>query len=337
MHYTCKKITTDLKPEWDRLCQNNPAGGFHQSFEWTLFKNKDGWSTYKIGLFNKKNKLVGGLVAFKFHFKKTNFIYIPEGPILPYDDEDELYLQWRVLEIALHRLADIDGNELTTHIRMEPRIKQVPKWFLLGWKKAPINLQPKHTEILELTSTLEDLLAGMKPKGRYNIRLAEKKGVTVRKGTKKDLQTFFELYKTTYTRNKFNGKDKELFDLLFQTMGNAIEIYIAELDGVALASALVVHYGKRTTYLYGASSHNNKKVMAPYALHWHIIKEAKKNGAMVYDFWGIAKNVDNEKHAWHGITRFKKKFGGTQKNFIGAYDYVIARELYEKFVEKHES
>ena len=337
MTYTCKHIKADRKAEWHALVAANVAGGFHQSFEWASFKNKDDWTTYKIGLFDEKDNLVGGLVALQFHFSDTNFIYIPEGPILNYKNEDELYLQWRVLETALHGIVDLEGEELTTHIRMEPRVDDVPEWLLLGWEKAPINLQPRHTEVLSLTPSADDLLAGMKQKGRYNIRLSEKKGVTVRKGKKADLETFYSLYKTTFTRNKFDGKSLEFFELLWSSMGKSIEIYVAEHEGQALASALLVHFGDRTTYLYGASSQEKKQVMAPYALHWHMIQAAKERGSIEYDFWGVADSPDNLTHDWHGITQFKKKFGGEQQDFIGAFDYVIARDKYDQFIQKHEA
>ena len=77
--------------------------------------------------------------------------------------------------------------------------------------------------------------------------------------------------------------------------------------------------------------------MAPHALHWHIIQDAKKKGYREYDFWGIAKDETDTKHEWYGLSRFKKTFGGNYTSFVGAYDYIIQKDLYEAFIKKHES
>ena len=339
MSYFCAHITNENEKEWEELVKKSNAGGFHQAFSWSKFKQWDNWDSYKIGIFeNTSGKLLGGCIAYSFECNKsTNFIYIPEGPILNYENEDELFWQWRSLETALHSIVELSAKMRTTHIRMEPRLETIPSWMLLGWKKAPLNLQPRHTRIIDLTIKEEEILAAMKQKCRYNIRLAEKKNVRVYKASWSELAKFYKLYEETAKRDKFSCKKIGFFEGLIQSMKFELALYIAEsAEGIPLASALVVNFGDRATYLYGASSSENRNLMGPYALHWHITKEAKTNGFKEYDLWGVAPSLTDEAHDWHGLSVFKAGFGGKHLSFCGAYDYILQNEEYKDFVEKYE-
>lgn len=338
MNYSTKHIGDELKAEWEALVVSNSVAGFHQSFGWSNFKRLDGWETYKIGLFNGDELLIGGVLVHQFTFKDgSNFLYIPEGPVLNFDNEDELYWQWRALETALHSIVSLEPRAITTHIRMEPRVESVPEWFLLGWNKAPLNLQPRHTSIIDLTPSEEEILARMKQKGRYNIRLAEKKGVTVREAPLSEILSFYALYKETFSRNGFEGKDEQLFHDLISGAKEHLSLYLAEFDGKPIAGALVITFGDRATYLYGASSDAMRPLMGPYLLHWEIMKTMKRNGFIQYDLWGVAPSDEDEEHEWHGLTKFKAQFGGERSGFIGAYDYILQEDAYRAFVAKHEA
>jgi peptidoglycan pentaglycine glycine transferase (the first glycine) len=338
MTYYCKHITKNDQAEWEALALSHPAGGFHQSFDWAHFKRIDGWDSYKIGLYKGK-KLIGGSVVLQFNFRNgTNFLYTPEGPILNYQDEDQLFWQWRALSTAIHSVADISKESTTTHLRIEPRTEKCPKWFLSQFKKAPLNLQPKFTQQIDLKKSQSKLLEEMKQKGRYNIRLAEKKGVTITQhnATPTTLEKFYSLYDQTYQRNKFDGKPKAFFQAFFKAHKDSAKIFLAKHEDTLLAVAVVVYSGKRATYLYGASSNENRQLMAPYLLHWEIIKDSKSKGCTSYDLWGVNKDIENKDHPWHGLSKFKKQLGGTQLNFVGSYDYIYQQEAYETFIKKHE-
>ena len=119
--------------------------------------------------------------------------------------------------------------------------------------------------------------------------------------------------------------------------GEFSKIFVAKVNKQVLSAVVIVYFGNRATYFYGASSNEMREYMAPNMLHWHVIKDAKKQGYKEYDFWGIARDEKDENHEWHGLTQFKKKFGGQQLNLIGAYDYVIQKDLYDNFIKKYES
>ncbi len=343
MSYYCSYIDQKLRDDFEKLAKENPISGFHQSFAWAKFQQEIGWESYKIGIFSsEENKLIGGAVVYEFSFSDgTSFLYIPEGPILDYENEKNLHLQWTIFEIALHSIVKINEKEKTTHIRIEPRTKTCPEWFLSKFTKAPINLQPKHTQVIDLCPSVEEILSQMKQKGRYNVNLAAKKGVSIKKVediSTKEIDIFFNLYAQTVDRNKFDGKDRNFFLSYLKNCKEFSNFYQANLeDGAVLAAAIVINYGHRSTYMYGASSNESKELMAPYLLHFEIMKDAKNNGYKEYDLWGIHASVEDKDHDWHGITRFKKQFGGEQLDFVGAYDYVLQEDLYKNFIKKHES
>jgi lipid II:glycine glycyltransferase (peptidoglycan interpeptide bridge formation enzyme) len=339
MNYYCKYIEPGFQSDWEKLVKANKASGFHQSFEWAKFKNGDGWNTYKIGLFNKEtDELVGGTIVTQFCFSnKTDFFYIPEGPVINYENEKAMMEQWKVLFEALGEIIGVSDMSQTTHLRVEPRVGERPKFLDERFVKAPLNLQPKYTQVIDLADDEVAILAQMKPKGRYNIKLAEKKGVKIvgEEINAENIKAFFEIYDQTFSRKKLEKKDLPFFERLMGECKSIAKLYFAEYEGKKLATEFVIYYGNRATYLYGASLDESREVMAPYLMHWEVMKEAKKNGFKEYDLWGIATPGD-EKHEWIGITDFKKKFGGREVALIGSYDLVIQKDLYEAFLKKHE-
>lgn len=209
-----------------------------------------------------------------------------------------------------------------------------PKAFIRAFEE----MQPEHTLTLDLTKSTDQLLAEMKQKGRYNVRLASKNEISIIKET--DLQhgvdVFFKLYSFTAKRHHITYRTKNYFDNFAQTIGqnDLMKIYTAYkvIDGknTPLASAIIVYSGKTAIYMFGASSDEYKNLMAPYLLHWEIIQESKEQGYEKYDFFGIAPD-DDPKHAWAGVTRFKKQFGGEVESIMGSYDLVAKPIQYKLF------
>ena len=198
-------------------------------------------------------------------------------------------------------------------------------------------MEPRNTLMIDLTQTEKEILNQMKPKGRYNIKMAERHGVTVKIDTsKKAIDTFFLLHQQTAERNKFKGKSRHHFEhlipLLQKTKHGAV--FFAEMQGIPLACALMIFYGDRATYLFGGSSDEHRGKMAPYLLHWEVMRYSKKQGFKWYDLWGISPEKQREKHEWYGLTQFKKKFGGKPFHFIGAYDFVYNQKRYREFIKE---
>lgn len=329
-------IDEHRRNEWENLVSQNPAGGFMQSFFWTNFTNLLGWPTYKIGALDSGH-LIGGAVITKFKTNNGhNYLYIPEGPVLPYNTHgsDKIFDS---LISEVDKIADLKGEKLTSHLRIDPKLTMLPSFFK-RFQKAPIDLEPLRTLIIDLSLSKEQILAQMKPKGRYNIKVAQRYEL---KATSADLQSglkdFLKFYHQTVNRKQFEGKEEKYFIDLVTALNNPrdAKFFFVKDQEEILAVALVIFYGKLVTFLFGASSDSNREKMAPYLLHWEIICQAKEMDFEEYDFYGIVPDENNLNHPWQGFTAFKKKFGGKEIKYIGAYDFIYNRKLYEEYKKKN--
>lgn len=193
-------------------------------------------------------------------------------------------------------------------------------------------LLPTHTTFVSLEGSPEEILARMKPKTRYNIRLAFRKGVQFVKGSEKELPLFLSLYSETAKRNGILEHKKEAFESLFHSTGQDayFELLFAMLDGEPLSAMFLTLSEDRATYLYGASSDRRRDSMSTYALQFSAMLRAKELGAKVYDLFGIAP-PDEKSHPLYGLSRFKLGFGGECIERMGCWDYPFDREKSEYF------
>ena len=204
--------------------------------------------------------------------------------------------------------------------------------------KAFEEMQPEHTLILDLTKDKEEILAQMKQKGRYNIKIAAKNGVLVTCDEigSESAATFYSLYQMMGKRHKITSRNQKYFSTLLEILHQKgyARVYTAWIEAenkrIPLSSAIILHYNGRATYLYGGSDNEHKSFMAPYLLHWQAICDAKEAGLKEYDFFGIAPNED-PKHPWSGVTRFKKQFGGAEVATLGSYDLPFNKIEYQIF------
>jgi peptidoglycan pentaglycine glycine transferase (the first glycine) len=325
-------IDQSLQKQWETLVKSKQSSGFMQSFFWADFKRNSGWETFKIGI-TENGRLVGGAIVMKYYFGPMSFLYIPEGPILPYTNEAKSKDLLDKLIKEIDTLVTYWGRYPTTHLRIEPRLSSLPS-YATQFTKSPFNMEPKQTRMINVRLTDDQLLSQMKPKGRYNIKIAQKYGIEVIKDdSKKGLKTFLKLYHPTKKRNDFKGKEDWYFEKLFSLMEGRGTFYIAHQNGKPLAASLTLFFGKRVTYFYGASSNTDKEKMAPYLLHYHIMQEAREKGYHWYDLWGISENESDEKNSWYGFTQFKKQFGGKRFDFMCTYDLVYNKRLYQKYLK----
>lgn len=187
---------------------------------------------------------------------------------------------------------------------------------------------PKKTLFIDLSLSLEEIMAGMKPKTRYNINLAKRKNVKVTWSCEgEDLKKFWELNNETAKRNNFNTHCFDHYSNILQTKSvnpeNRTEIVYATNDSKPISANLILFFNKTVYYLHGASGSEDRNTMSTYLLHSHVIEKAKKEGCEVYDFWG----VDQKK--WPGVTRFKEGFGGRKKYYPLIYE-IPMNNLYYK-------
>ncbi len=232
-------------------------------------------------------------------------------------------------EVFLKKVKETAKKENAIFLKIEPssilgELREGKPSVLkkLGFKKAQ-NIQPRKTLILDVTKSEKDLLEQMHHKTRYNIRLAERKNIKIRKDKTK-FEDFWKLIQKTTKRDGFRPHPKEYYKKMLDIPG--MELFVAEYpekspistNGASqnkiIAANIVVFHKKQAIYLHGASDYEYRKLMAPHLLQWQQILEAKKRDCAEYDFWGI----DDKK--WPGVTRFKKGFSGKEIEYPNAYD-----------------
>ena len=203
-------------------------------------------------------------------------------------------------------------------------------------RKANTNILPANTIVLDLTQKESDLLQRMKPKTRYNIKLALRKGVEVRSMGIEGLKIWYDLYHETALRNGLFINDYLYFETIFASKMEGednevkVQLLVAYYDGIPLSAMFLVLSSYRATYLYGASSSQMRNVMSTYALQWKAIQIAKANNCFEYDMFGIAPSP-NPSHPMYGLYKFKQGFGGEIYHQLGCWDYPIEEDKYNYF------
>jgi lipid II:glycine glycyltransferase (peptidoglycan interpeptide bridge formation enzyme) len=274
---------------------------FIQSPEWGTFQQSVGLKTFRV------NGVL--LIAKPLPFGKS-YLYCPHL---------DFRFQNSDFRIFLNKVKELAKEGQVVFLRLEPTEELKIENCKLKIVRSS-DVQPSKTLILDLKKSEEGLLAAMHPKTRYNIRLAEKRGVKVYEAGEDKFEKFWNLMQETTGRDKFHSHDKTYYQKMLA--GEMVKLYFAEYKNEVLAAGLFVFYGDTVTYLHGASTQEHKEVMAPYALHWQMIQLAKQLGYAKYDFYGI----DEQK--WPGVTRFKKGFGGNEVNYPGCYDVVFDKKWY---------
>ncbi len=190
-----------------------------------------------------------------------------------------------------------------------------------GWKFSKEQIQFRNTAVLDISPDEEAILAGMKQKTRYNIRLASKKGISVRVGDDQDFEMIYSIYAETAVRDGFAIREKKYYLTVWQTFYDSgiLSPLIAEFEGEPLAALMLFHFGNKAWYLYGMSSGKHREKMPTYLLQWEAIRVAKRKGCRIYDLWGAPEVFSEEDPLW-GVYRIKKGLGGEVFRTIGSWD-----------------
>ena len=257
---------------------------FLQSKEWLDFERQNGHQVSQIG---------SSYFIQKHLFGRKHYLY---GPRINGDD------------ITTMKLSD----PAAVFVRFEPNSSS---WT--GPGRRTIDVQPKETIVLDLSLSEEEILAGMHQKTRYNIRLAEKKGVRIVIDNGR-IEDFLHLMEETTNRDNFSAHSDDHYRAMARFNPDFIQLILAEYEGRVIAAGLFCFSDSVATYLHGASANEFRQVMAPYLLQWTAIKKAKSAGLKYYDFYGISAVK------WPGVTRFKQGFGGQAVEYAGTFDLPLS-------------
>jgi len=366
---------------WNELISKLPNPHFLQTYEWGQVKAKYGWSPLyavwdadgKWIVENDPSQLstfhapVAAALILKRQILRNGFaarlsiLYTPKGPLLDWTNES---LRNRVLN-DLQSLAKRQG---AIFLKMDPDVvlgtgipnsendaldnggqAVVSELKRRGWGYSSDQIQFKNTVLVDLNASEEEILARMKQKARYNIRLAEKKGVSVRVGMKEDLPMLYKMYAETSVRDGFVIRDEGYYKTVWETFMSKTnspisnspvsnlqspftEPLIAEVNDEPVAAIFVFYFAGRAYYVYGMSSAVHREKMPTYLLQWEAMKRAKAKGCNFYDLWGAPDVFDESDSLWR-VYRFKEGLGGKVVRTLGAWDFAPNPLWYKMYSE----
>jgi len=320
---------------WDSFVAASPDGHILQTSRWGALKARFGWGVGRVALTDGAAIVAGAQVLYRsFPFGLT-LAYVPMGPLVDWDDEKAV----RTLLAALRRVAH---RRRAFCLKLEPDLLDDPalaaRLVRLGLRPSPQTVQLRSTILIDLAREEDEILACMKPKSRYNIRLAARRGVVVRDGTVSDLPAFQSLVEETARRDSFAvhsaGYYRAAYDL-FVPSGHA-RLLLAAYQDTILAGIMVFVLGRKAWYMYGASANIHRNLMPNHLLQWEAIRWARERECLTYDMYGIPDEdeevlerefLKRSGGLW-GIYRFKRGFGGRVVRYLGAYDDVYLRPPY---------
>lgn len=363
--------------QWNTLISALPGPHVLQTFEWGQIKAKYGWEPVYLVWSNRSDQLdkldlsaaamvLKRRIPIRGFAARLNILYLPKGPLLDWSDGP---LRKRVLDdlqsfakqqgaIFLKIDPDVvlgkgapDGSPTTYHPRRGPVVglnepkdntgqAVLAELTQRGWQFSADQVQFRNTVLIDLSASEDELLARMKQKTRYNIRLAGKRGVTVRVGNKDDLPMLYKMYAETSLRDGFVIREAGYYQTVWQafmqpstlaphTSAGVVdrqssiphaEPLIAEVDGEPVAAIFVFYFARRAYYIYGMSREVHREKMPNHLLQWEAMCRAKAAGCDTYDLWGAPEVFDESDRMW-GVFRFKEGLGGQVVRTLGAWDY----------------
>lgn len=310
------KILNINKEQLNNFVSEQKHSQFLQSWEWGEFQESAGNKVIRLGI-EEKGKIILAVSLIKKALPLgLNYFYLPRVGIGNQNKE--------AVDFLFEEIKKIAPKENVIFLRFEPVNEFDVMRYALRAKRVK-DIQPSKTLIVDLTKDQDKLLKEMHAKTRYNIRLAEKKGVRIAGSDIAHFDIFWKLMSETEDRDQFRLHSQDYYRKML-TQGGLIKIFMAELNGKPIATGIFAFFGDTVTYVHGASSNQNRNVMAPYLLQWRIIKLAQELGYKSYDFHGI------DEIKWPGVTRFKKGFGGDVVEYPGTYDIAFDKVWYNIYM-----
>ena len=364
-----------MSNQWNELISKLPNPHFLQTYEWGQVKAKYGWIPFYAVWMDDGNFHIsqntehwslntGHCLAASMILKKQilsrgfaarlSILYAPKGPLLDWDNEA---LRTRVL----NDLQSFAKQQSAIFLKIDPDIilgRGVPnsegdvldnsgqaarsELMRRGWVYSSDQIQFQNTVLIDITLSEEEMLARMKPKTRYNIRLAEKKGISVRVGTLDDLPMLYKMYAETSIRDGFVIRDENYYmtvwKLFMQDQSSTFDFrpstvpLIAEVDNIPVAAIFLFMFADRAYYVYGMSRNLHREKMPTYLLQWEAMKRARASGCNTYDLWGAPEEFNESDSMW-GVYRFKEGLGGEVVRTLGAYDFAPGKLWYKLYAE----
>ena len=327
-----KFIEIQDEKKWNDFVQASPHSSLLQSYEWGKVKS-GAWKPFHTAVTDSSDNILAAALILKrpLPFVGRSIFYCPRGPIIKNNERE-------ILSFFFTSVKELAKKENAFLFRCDPEIPESETGFVKNLtdyrlRYNPENIQPRGTIILDIRPDTETLLKSFHHKTRYNIKLAEKKGIRIEeKNLPEGVDIFYGLFKVTSERDKFLILQKSYFMHLWKTLSEKkmCSIFVAYYEQKPLSAIILTVFGKRMTYLYGASSNEYRNLMPNHLVHWYAIEWAKSRNVESYDFWGIPARP-HEGHPLWGVYRFKKGFCENETQWIGTYELVFNAFWYTLF------
>lgn len=335
---------------WNQLALQFPSPHILQSWQWGEVKEQFGWKMFPLAWRDRNSGfsfaamvLRRGLSLWRFR-TPFHILYAPRGPLADWTSSDRYGDLLQALEMEAKKNSAIsikidpalvlgtgfpgeaDHVEELAGAEFQAQLKR------RGWVYSSAQVQFRNTILIDLTSPEDEILARMKQKTRYNIRLSTRKGVTIRQGTAGDIDLLYQLYLETSLRDGFVIRSEHYYRTLWEKFirEGLAHVLIAEFEGLTLGGLILFTFGRDAWYFYGMSLPVHNEKMPNYLLQWEAMRLAKEIGCEVYDMWGAPETFDETDSMW-GVYRFKSGFGGTLNRTLGAWDFAPRKGLYTVF------
>ncbi len=333
MSYQGRWLELNDKSEFNDFIASHVKGHVMQSWEWGEIKSHTGWHPLRL-LMERDGQDAAAVSVLERRVPIINapIWYAPRGPVLDWNDE-------KLFDATLAELRRKAKERGAIFLKLDPDLRfdtpglenylRSRGFCSAETGKGFEGVQPKYVFRLDISPDEETLLSQMHQKTRYNIRLAQKKGVSIKKGSKADLPAFYEVLKETTERDRFLVRAYSYFEDLYDTLVPAGmgELFVAEYEGEIIAGTIAFVMGEKAWYIYGASSNAHRNVMPNYLIQWEMIKWAKSLGCTLYDFRGVPGHL-TEENPLYGLYKFKKGFNGEYTEFVGEWDLVYRPVIY---------
>lgn len=322
--------------DWNACLAATGAGSLLQAYEWGELKAAFGWQPLRV-------QADGGLAQVLLRRTPVGKIaYVPHGPAMAGGGGSAALPGLLDAVHAACRRAGAFALKLEPAWRDDEQARR--SLAGLGFRPSPQTVQPSSTVLVTLDGGDEDLLGRMRPKTRYNVRLAAKKGVTVRRGAAADVPAFAAMTAVTGARDGFGVHPATYYRRAYEAFAptGAVALLLAEYGGAALAGLMAFAYGDTAYYLYGASTDEHRNLMPTYALQWEAMRWARERGCRQYDLWGIPDEVGRDpapymeadppaRQGLWGVWRFKRGFNGEVVRHVGAWDFAYRPLAYRAY------
>ncbi|MEK7579680.1 MAG: peptidoglycan bridge formation glycyltransferase FemA/FemB family protein [Patescibacteria group bacterium] len=304
-----------------------------QSWEWGDVKSKFNWKAERLGFF-KDGKLIGVAQILERRLPLGfSIFYMPRGPIFDWEDKE---LIKKAIPLLAKEIREKAKTKKTLFLRLEPPIKKDEDIELLfkeqGFNKYFKTVQPPSTLLIDLSPAEEELFKNLRRTARNLINRSEKEGLSVDvltgdQITENHLKSFYNLYRITGKRFSFPLRPYRQFSTIAGEMseGGRIRFYLAKVKGLTLAYGIVLLSKDKAFYIWGGTvRHPDYSKFLNYGYIWGMLRDLKKTGVKVFDFWGLGPENDKN-HPWQGFSLFKTAFGGERFDYIGAFDLPLSR------------